>query len=98
MKVLRWKEHSRGYLIGFADVEMDEGYIVRGVTVHQKDDSKWCNPPARHYEKEDGSKGWSRTFDFATKNLYYDWSGAVLEALDLYLKQDATSTDDGVFF
>ena len=69
MKISRWNEHRKGYLLGFADIETEEGYIVRGVTVHKKDGKRWCNPPARKYTTEDGEAGWQRIFDFFGRHL-----------------------------
>jgi hypothetical protein len=89
--VLRWKEHRKGFLQGFADIQMPGGYIVRSVTVHKKNHRIWCNPPAKSYTKEDGSEGWSRVFDFADKETYSAWSDNVIAALRKFQAGD----DDG---
>lgn len=92
MKILKFKEFERNTLRGFLEVETREGYIIKNLTWHKKTDgekvSEWIGLPAREYVKEDGSKGWANIVDFATKNLYWDFTHTVLKALKEHLKQE----------
>jgi len=89
MKILSFKPYEKNTLKGFLEVETPQGYIIKNLTWHQKEDgdktSEWLGLPAREYEKEDGSKGWANLLDFATRNLYWDFCNAVLKALKEHL-------------
>jgi hypothetical protein len=92
MKILKFKEYEKNTLRGFIDVEMPSGMIVKGLTWHKKEDgekvSEWLGLPAREYTKEDGSKGYANQVDFVTRNLYWDFVLAVLDALKAHLKAE----------
>jgi len=92
MKILKFKEYEKNTLKGFIEVETPTGMVIRGLTWHQKEDgekvSEWVGLPAREYTKEDGSKAWANQLDFITRNLYWDFVTAVLEALKAHLKAE----------
>jgi len=89
MKILKFKEYAKNTLKGFIEVETPQGMVIKGLTWHQKEDgdkvSEWLGLPAREYTKEDGSKAWANQLDFVTRNLYWDFVTAVLEALKAHL-------------
>lgn len=91
MKILKFKPYERNTLKGFIEVETPAGMIIKNLTWHKKTDgektSEWLGLPSREYKKEDGTKGWANQLDFATKNLYWDFTNAVLEALREHLGQ-----------
>jgi hypothetical protein len=70
------KSMRKGTLIGFFDLEMPSGLIVRGVMLFEKNERRWCNLPSKEFTKQDGGKGYSpcsnghrrkSTTPFATK-------------------------------
>jgi hypothetical protein len=95
MKILKFKPFERNTLRGFLEVETPQGMIIKGLTWHRKTDgekvSEWIGLPAREYTKDDGSKGWANIVDFATKNLYWDFTYAILKALKEHLDQEKAS-------
>jgi hypothetical protein len=91
MKIKKFHPFESNTLKGFLDAETPEGYIFKGCTWHQKTDgektSEWIGLPAREYEK-DGERAWANIIEFSTKNLYWDFVNAVLEALKDHLDQE----------
>jgi hypothetical protein len=89
MKILKFHHFERNTLKGFIEVETPAGMIIRNITWHQKvageKTSEWLSMPSREYAKADGSKGYSNQVDFVSKNLYWDFVNAVLEALKRHL-------------
>jgi hypothetical protein len=86
MKILKFKAFEKNTLRGFIEVELPSGMIVKEISWHQRDDREWLGLPARQFEKEDGSKSWANQVDFATKELYWKFVDAVLNALREYLE------------
>lgn len=89
MKILKFHSYEKNTLKGFIEIEMPSGMIIRNISWHQKTDgektSDWLSMPSREYAKADGSKGYSSQVDFVSKNLYWDFVNAVLDALKLHL-------------
>jgi len=92
MKILNFKPYEKNTLKGFLEVETPQGMVIKNLTWHKKEDgektSEWLGLPAREYEKEDGSKAWANQVDFVTRNLYWDFTTAVLDALREHLSQE----------
>ena len=105
MKILKFRRYQKNTLRGFIEVELPSGLIIKDITWHQKEDREWLGLPARQYEKEDGSTGWSNQVDFSDKSIYWSFVNKVLAALREHLEVDspggfpeATGTDDDLPF
>lgn len=88
MKVLKFRKFERNTLKGFAEIELPSGMIVKDITWHERDGKEWIGLPARKYEKEDGSVGWSNQVDFVDKDRYWNFVNAVLAALKAHVRQE----------
>jgi hypothetical protein len=71
------KPMRKGTLLGFFDLEMPSGLIVRGVMLFEKNDRRWCSFPSKEFSKQDGSKGYSPLLEWASKETGYDWQDEV---------------------
>lgn len=93
MKVLDWRECRRNTLLGFGDLQMDSGLIVKDVSFHAKDGSQWATPPGRPMldadrnviRGTDGKVAYSLAIDFVDKHTRRQWSDAAVRALSRYL-------------
>lgn len=93
MKLLSWRECRRNTLLGFGDLQMDSGLIVKDVSFHAKDGSQWASPPGRPMldadrkllHDTDGKVAYSPVVDFADKAIRRKWSDAAVHALNLHL-------------
>lgn len=65
------KSMRKGTLIGFFDLEMPSGLIVRGVMLFEKNERRWCNLPSKEFTKQDGGKGYSPLLEWASKEVDY---------------------------
>jgi hypothetical protein len=65
-------------LIGFFDLEMPSGLIVRGVMLLEKNGKRWINFPSKEFAKQDGSRGFSPLLEFSTREISDRFQGAVL--------------------
>ena len=54
----------RNTLLGFVDIELASGLILRGCTVHKKRSHAWVGLPARPFKSANG-KFWLPCVDFA---------------------------------
>lgn len=98
MKLLTWRECRRNTLLGFGDLQMDSGLIVKDVSFHAKDGSQWASPPGRPMLDADrnvirddtGKVAYSPSIDFADKRIRRQWSDAAVQALNRYLGIDGT--------
>jgi hypothetical protein len=71
------KPMRKGTLIGFFDLEMPSGLIVRGVMLFEKNDRRWCSFPSKEFTKQDGSKGYSPLLEWTSKEVGYEWQDEV---------------------
>ena len=58
IECIRFNPQNKHTLLGFADVKVVKwGLIIRGVSLHQKENKRWISLPSKQYEK-DGEKKW----------------------------------------
>ena len=88
MRCINFKELARGSLIGFADIELDSGLILRGCTYHQVNGKRWCNPPGRpqlNAERQlvlDGGKvAYAPVVEFVDSKIRFKWSVQAVAAI-----------------
>jgi len=65
--ILNFKLLEKNTLRGFFDIELPSGLILRGCTLHTKNDRWWIGLPGKPYTKPDGSQSWSKVLDFRDK-------------------------------
>jgi hypothetical protein len=93
------KPMRKGTLIGFFDLEMPSGLIVRGVMLFEKNERRWCNFPSKEFTKQDGSKGCLLDIDLKGAPVGLDPVAAltkVLPDLDFIAHVDRASTSSGI--
>ena len=81
--VREWKPFEKNTLRGFLSIELPSGMILHGLTVHQKDDSRWVGLPAKEYTK-DGERSWIPQVEFASKAARERFQACVLAAVDAH--------------
>ena len=79
-----WKELRRNTLQGFFSVELPSGLIIHNLTLHQKNDARWCGMPARSYELN-GETKWSPIIEFTDDDTRRQFQERVLCAVDRLL-------------
>jgi hypothetical protein len=82
VKIENFKPHVKNTLFGFVDVTLPSGLTICGVTLHSKDERRWCGLPAREYLKDDGTKAWLPVVKFASRQIADRFRDEVLAAYD----------------
>jgi hypothetical protein len=82
VKIENFKPHVKNTLFGFVDVTLPSGLTICGVTLHRKDERRWCGLPAREYVKDDGTKAWLPVVKFASRHVADSFRDEVLAAYD----------------
>ena len=103
MICLAWKPLPRGSMLGFADLQLDSGLIIKGATLLESNGRRWCNPPGRPQLDADrkpmlddaGKLIYSVVLDFATKALRTRWSDEAVKAIEEFQKS-TTPVEAGV--
>jgi hypothetical protein len=93
VKCIAFKPLARGSMLGFADLEMTSGLILRGCTLLESNGRRWCNPPSRPRldgdrkpMTDDGGKiVYAVVVDFASKTIRSRWSAEAVAAIDAYI-------------
>lgn len=85
--VREWRPYSKHTLQGFLSLELPSGLIVHGITLHEKNDSRWVSMPAREYLK-DGQKTWAPIIEFTSKESRDRFQAAALAAIDRHLVKE----------
>ena len=85
VEIQKFKAYTRNTLRGFLTIRLTGiGLEIRDLTLHEKNGKRWVSLPAKPYEKEDGSQGWSYIIKFYNEERGRQFQKAVLEALDKY--------------
>ena len=72
------KPMRKGTLIGFFDLEMPSGLIVRGAMLFEKNNKRWCAFPSKEWVKADGTKSYSPLLEFADRSISDKFQAAVV--------------------
>jgi hypothetical protein len=72
------KPMPKGTLVGFFDLEMPFGLIVRGAMLFEKNNKRWCAFPSKEWSKQDGTKGYSPLLEFASRDVSDRFQAQVL--------------------
>lgn len=76
------KPMRRGTLIGFFDLEMPSGLIVRSAMLFEKNGKRWVGFPSKEWTKGDGTKGYSPLLEFASRATADKFQAAVLPLVE----------------
>jgi hypothetical protein len=68
MNARNFRKFSKNTLVGFFDLFLDSGLILRGCTLHLSHERYWVGLPAKPYTK-DGAETWASIVDFNGKNV-----------------------------
>jgi hypothetical protein len=99
IRCIGFKPLARGSMLGFADLEMSSGLILRGCTYHESYGKHWCSPPGRPQLDADrklmvdegGKIVYAAVVDFASKDVRTRWSTEAVAAIDEYLISTPTA-------
>lgn len=72
------KQLRKNSLLGFFDLEMPSGLIVRGAMLFEKNGKRWVGFPSKEWTKPDGTKGYSLLLEFADRAIADKFQAAVL--------------------
>jgi len=89
MKLIKFKPFVRGTLLGFADLEMSNGMILRECPFLEANGRRWCSPPAkpmldanRHAILKVGKVAYMQIIEFADKSKRSRWSDEAVAAIE----------------
>jgi len=90
---LSFKPLSRGALVGFADLQLPSGLVLRECTFMESGSSRWVNPPGKPQLNADrlpiikeGKVQYSPVVDFVDRATRRRWSDAAVVAIDAFRK------------
>lgn len=72
------KPMRKGTLLGFFDLQMPSGLIVRGAMLFEKNGKRWVSFPSKEWTKQDGTKGYSPLLEFADRDVADRFQAQVL--------------------
>jgi len=93
MKIASWKESLKGARLGFFDLQLDNGWIINGCSVFQKDDKRWWNFPQRRYE-HNGETKWANYIKIPDETEYWGVQDEVKDLLVPYIDKTASPAKD----
>ena len=79
------KQMRKGTLLGFFDLEMPSGLIVRGAMLFEKNGKRWVGFPSKEWTKQDGTKGYSPLLEFADRSIADKFQAQVLPVAEKVL-------------
>ena len=102
-EVRRVQELQRGSMLGFADLQMDSGLIIKGCTLLESNRHRWVNPPGRPQldaERkpmldDSGKIIYAVTIAFASKSIRSRWSSEAVAAIEAFAKSTTPATGAG---
>lgn len=98
LRITNYRAHEKNTLRGFFDVTLDTGMTIRGLTHHEKNGRRWVGLPARSFTSDEGAISWSPIVGFEDKEASFQFSDAVIAALDNALgKTPPTGLVDDLF-
>jgi hypothetical protein len=72
------KSMRKGTLLGFFDLEMPSGLIVRGAMLFEKNGKRWVGFPSKEWVKSDGTKGYMPLLEFSSREISDKFTAMVL--------------------
>ena len=99
MKCIAYKDLVRGSLLGFAELQLDNGLVLLSCSHHAANERQWVNPPGRpqldsaHQLMIDaaGKILYAPVVGFADRQTRNQWSSAAVTAIAEYLSAHGTA-------
>ena len=86
IKVISYLPVKKGTCIGFITVRLTQiGLEIRDCVIHQKNNSRWIQLPAKPY-KQDGETKWNYIIKFYMQDKANQFQQLTLKAFDEYNK------------
>lgn len=82
-----FRAYEKNTLKGYVSIETPSGLIVREITLHEKEGSRWLGMPSRAYTKADGSQGYMPQVDFKDSQARSRFTREALKAIDKLLEE-----------
>ncbi len=82
LRITNYRAHEKNTLRGFFDITLDTGMTIRGLTYHEKGPRRWIGLPAKSFTNDEGAISWSPIVGFEDKREAFEFSDAVVAALD----------------
>jgi hypothetical protein len=82
VKITNWKPLAKGSLLGFFDVELPSGLIMRRCSLCHKDGKRWVNPPQAQWTRNDGTITYSKLVEFRDRPTEVRFHEQALRAFD----------------
>jgi hypothetical protein len=82
IEITNWKPHAMKTLRGFFTATLADGMILHSLSLHEKGDTKWINPPSRSYKDTQGLTHYVDLIEFANGQ-----ERRILAALDKFLAE-----------
>jgi hypothetical protein len=79
------KQMRKGTLLGFFDLEMPSGLIIRGAMLFEKNGKRWVGFPSKEWVKADRTKGYMPLLEFADRLISDRFQAAVLPVAEMAL-------------
>ena len=64
MKAVNFRSRQKNTLVGFFDLVLDSGLILRGCALHLSHGKHWVGLPAKPYTDPNGAATWAAIVDF----------------------------------
>lgn len=85
---------EKGSLLGFFDVELPSGMILRDCALLAKNGRRWIDLPSQKVTGKDGKTTYKRLVEFSTRELADKFRDEVLLAIDAQHQAPPTEISD----
>ncbi len=76
MRATNFRPFRKNTLLGFFDLELPSGMILKGCTLHEKGERHWVGLPGKPFTKENGEQSYANIIDFKDKATSYKFNDA----------------------
>ena len=88
LECISYTQLNKGHCLGIATIGVDKwGVDISGITLYQKDGSRWVNLPSKPYEK-DGVTKYANYIRFKNVEHYKQFCDDAKKAIDVYIEKD----------
>jgi|TARA_Y100000310_G_C20695027_1_gene825064 DNA-binding cell septation regulator SpoVG len=86
MKINKWKEHVSNTMQGFADIELENGIVLKGCIYHVGEESSWISLPTKPFkDKESGQTKYQSIVAIPDKAKFEKFQSVAVKAMEDYL-------------
>ena len=99
VEITSFRKYQRNSLQAFLNLLLTNvGLEIKDCTLHSANGKKWIGLPAKPYDKEDGSTGYSYIIKFPEKDKYAAFQKQALRAVEQYLATQKEVSDEDIPF